>query len=276
MKIRAFIFLQIISSIIYAQLNLGKQLQFANELFDSSNYFDAVTEYKRLLFFDDRAEYSWEANYKIGLSYKYGGFYDLAINYLKISELNGNTSDEIFLSKIEIVRCNLLRKTIATAFRLLDEIETDYPTDEFKDEINYWRGWAFMLNNDWENAAMEFSKIDSNHELKTLCMTVEENKYSIIFAKVISYLLPGSGYIYSGEYLQGLLSFGWNLLGGYFTIKAIGEQRIFDAFVISELGWLRFYRGSIEGAEKSAESKNMQIANQAYNYLKNKYEGIKP
>ena len=276
MKLRFVLILFFLTQLLYSQINLEHQLKYANELFDSSKYFDAITEYKRLLFFDSHEEYKWEANYKIGISYKYGGFYDEAINFLKISELNGNSSDEIFLSRVEIIRCNILRKTFQSALRLLNELENDYPSEEYKNEIYYWRGWTFMLSNDWESAEKEFANIDENHELKSLCLTVEENKYSIIFAKVISYLLPGSGYIYAGDYLKGLLSLCWNIAGGYFTIKAINEDRIFDAFVIGELGWLRFYRGSIEGAEKSTTEKNIEISNHAYNYLKNKYEGIKP
>lgn len=276
MKKKIIIVMLLFSGCIYSQINLEHQLKYANELFDSSNFYNAITEYKRLLFFDSKQEYFWEANFKIGLCYKYGGFYDEAINFLKISEINGNTSDEIFLSKIEIIRCNILRRTTSVALSLLDELEIQYPSDEYIHEINYWRAWAYMIADDWEKAANEFSKIDENHELKSLCLTVEENKYSIIFAKVISYLMPGSGYLYTGEYFKSLLSFAWNVVGGYFTIQAINDERIFDAFVIGELGWLRFYRGSIKGAEKSAIEKNNEIANHAYRFLKNKYEGIKP
>jgi len=262
--------------ISFAQSNLEKQLSYANELFDSTDYFDAITEYKRLIYFDVNKEYYWEANYKIGLSYKSGGFYDNAIQFLKISEMNANTSDGILESKLQIVRCNILRRTTPSALQILDEIEIEYPTEEYQAEISYWRGWAFMLNDEWENAAVEFGKLDAGHELQTLCTTVEESKFSAIFAKVISYLLPGSGYFYSGEYLPGILSLSWNILGGYFTVNAITENRIFDAFVIGELGWLRFYRGSIEGAEKSVAKKNLEIANSAYRFLQNKYEGTQP
>lgn len=261
---------------IYAQNELIEQLNFANSLFDSTNYFDAITEYKRLIFFDKEKEYVREANFKIALCYKHGGFYDKAIEYFKLSELEAGTSEEILESKIQIVRCNLLRRTIPMAFQLLDEIQNEFPTEEYMEEICYWRGWAFMLNDQWEKAENEFSKIDSMHELKVLSGTVEESKYSVNFAKVISYLIPGSGYIYAGNIWQGLLSLGWNILGGYFTIDAIMNNRIFDAFVIGELGWLRFYRGSIEGSENSVKKKNLEIINSAYRFLKNKYEGIKP
>ncbi|GAB4148621.1 MAG: hypothetical protein Fur0015_13790 [Ignavibacteriales bacterium] len=259
-----------------AQEELIEQLNFANSLFDSTNYFDAITEYKRLLYFDKNKEYAREANYKIALSYKQGGFYDEAIKYFRFSELEAGTSDEILESKLQIVRCNILRRTIPSALQLLDEIQIEYPTEENQNEIFYWRGWAYMLNDEWDKAENEFAKIDAQHELKVLANTVEESKYSAIFAKVISYLIPGSGYFYTGKYLPGLLSLGWNILGGYFTIDAIMENRIFDAFVIGELGWLRFYRGSIEGAEKSVEKKNLNIINSAYRFLQNKYEGMKP
>lgn len=276
MKSKLLISIFIVLPQLFAQQLLDEHLRLANSLFDNTNYFDAITEYKRLICFDQSKEYLWEANYKIGLSYKLGGFYDEAINHLKLSELNGGTSDEILESKLQIVRCNILRRTIPNALKLLDEIQVEYPTEEYLNEIYYWRGWAFMLNDEWDKAEDEFGKIDSLHELKVLSGTVKESKYSIIFAKVISYLIPGSGYFYTKDYIPSFLSFGWNLLGGYFTIDAIADNRIFDAFVIGELGWLRFYKGSVEGAGKSAEKRNLEITNSAYRFLQNKYEGIQP
>ena len=133
-----------------------------------------------------------------------------------------------------------------------------------------------MLSDDWSNASICFEQIDSMHQLKILSDSVVEEKYSVTFAKVISYILPGSGQFYTGNYLSGLMSLGWNILTGYLTINSFIEDRVFDGIVIGNLLWLRFYNGNVQNAEKFAKEKNIEIANEALRYLKNNYEGNKP
>ena len=100
--------------------------------------------------------------------------------------------------------------------------------------------------------------------------------YSVSFAKTISYIIPGAGQIYTGEYISGLLSLGWNILWGYLTIKSFIDERIFDGIVIANFLWLRFYRGNLQNAEKFAKEKNLIISNKAMNYLQFEFKGLKP
>ena len=88
--------------------------------------------------------------------------------------------------------------------------------------------------------------------------------------------MPGSGAIYCGKFLSGLMSLGWNFLAGFWTINSFVEDRIFDGVVIAELVWLRFYRGAIQNAEEFAVEKNLEVANKSLRYLQNEYKGIKP
>jgi hypothetical protein len=261
---------------IYAQDVFQVQKYYADSLFDEAKYFDAITEYKRLQFFDDSKEYDFETNFKIGVSYKRGAKFTNSIKYLRMAQRAADTDEETFKSKIEIVKVNLLRKTFAVSELLLNEIEKDTRYAEKVDEINYWRGWMFMLSDDWENASASFAAIDSLHPLKILSDNVVDQKYSVTFAKVISYILPGSGQFYSGNYLSGLMSLGWNIFAGYLTINSFLEDRVFDGIVIGNLLWLRFYNGNVQNAEKFALEKNINIANEALRYLKNNYEGKKP
>jgi hypothetical protein len=261
---------------IYAQDEFKVQKDFADSLFDEAKYFDAITEYKRLQFFDDSKEYYFETNYKIGVSYKLGAKFSNSIKYLRMAQRAADTDEETFKSKIEIVKVNLLRKTFAVSELLLNEIKKDTRFADRAHEINYWRGWKFMLSDDWEGASASFAAIDSLHPLKILSDNVVDQKYSVTFAKVISYILPGSGQFYSGNYLSGLMSLGWNIFAGYLTVNSFLEDRVFDGIVIGNLLWLRFYNGNVQNAEKFALEKNVNIANEALRYLKNNYEGKKP
>jgi tetratricopeptide (TPR) repeat protein len=265
-----------LKSNIYSQDHLSRQYEFANKLFEQELFFDAVTEYKRLLYFDNDNRYEYEANFRTGSSYKLGGKYDNAIIYFRKSELIARNAEEIFNSKIEIIRCNILRKTTDTALHLLKEIDNDTRFYDKKDMIFYWQGWAYMLADDWKNAALSFYRMDPGHELRTLAWKVENDKYSVTFAKVISYILPGFGQFYTGHYLSGFMSIGWNALWGYLTINAFIENRAFDGIVIGNLLWLRFYKGNYENAEKFAVDENIKISNKALRFLENNYDGEKP
>ena len=276
MKIRLTIIFFLFVLSLKAQDNLSIQLDFANNLFNSNQYYDAITEYKRLQFFDSVKTFNYEINYRIGECYKAGAKYDDAVKYFLLAELNARTDDELFDSKTQIIRSNILRRTSDRALQLCDEIEKDQRFSGKRDQINYWRGWAYIFADKWDEAAKSFAKINSNHELKKLAEQTEKAKVSVTFAKVISYILPGAGAIYTGKFLSGLMSLGWNLLSGYWTVNSFVENRVFDGVVVAELVWLRFYRGAIQNAEEFALEKNLEVSNKSLRYLQNEYKGIKP
>jgi hypothetical protein len=259
-----------------AQDSAEKQFNFAQELFTTENYFDAITELKRLLFFDNTDGFKYTANRLIGSSYKQGAKFSDAIHHFTLAEINARNEEELYNSKIDIIRVNILRRTTNRALKLLDSLQADKRFENKIDDINYWCGWAYIFADDWESAANMFAKIDSTHELKKLADNIDNELYSVSFAKTISYIIPGAGQIYTGEYISGFLSLGWNVLWGYLTLKAFVDERIFDGIVIANFLWLRFYRGNLQNAEKFALEKNLKISNKGLEYLQYEYSGRKP
>jgi tetratricopeptide (TPR) repeat protein len=277
MKLKIFVpFIVLFSVNTSSAQNLKSQFDLANNLFKENHFFDAITEYKRLIFFDSAKYYLADAYYKIGECYKAGTKFDDAIKYFSLAEINSIDVQKIFDCKIQIIRNNILRRTTDRALQLCEKTFNDERFNIKRDTVNYWRGWAYIFADDFESAALHFAKINHNHELKILCEQTDNAKLSVTFAKVISYILPGSGSIYSGNFFSGLLSLTWNVFAGYLTINSFLQNRIFDGFVSGELLWLRFYRGSIQNAEKFTIEKNLDISNKALRYLQNEYKGIKP
>lgn len=260
---------------VFPQNSFEEQFNYAKLLYDSENYFDAVTEFKRLLFFDKSEEYSYPANKFIGLSYKQGAKYSDAVRYLTLAEIYASTTDEIFECRMEIVKINILRRTTSKALSLLDSLITDSRFSSDTGQINYWKGWAYIFSDDWQKASESFGLVDLNHPLKTFCDSVDNNFYNVTLAKILS-LIPGLGQFYTGEYVSGLLSAGWNVLWGYVTINAFAEDRIFDGIITGSLLWWRFYSGNLQNAEKFAQQKNLEKTNSALRYLQNNYFGDKP
>ncbi len=260
----------------FGQNSFDEQFRLAEELYQQENFFDAITEAKRLLFFDESGNYNYDAYNLIAQSYKQGAKFSDAIRYFTLAEINARNKDELCKARTDIIRVNILRRTTNRALKLLDSLQADKRFADKKDEITYWRGWAYIFADEWEKASLEFAKVDSAKELAVLTKQVDEELYSVTMAKTLSYIIPGAGQFYTGEYLSGLLSLGWNVLWGYITIKAIVDERIFDAVMVSNFLWLRFYRGNLQNAENFAKEKNLVISNKALHYLQNEFSGLKP
>ena len=260
---------------LIAQDPFEEQFNFAKKLYDEENYFDAVTEFKRLLFFDKAGQYSYEANRSIGLSYKYGAKFFDALRHFTLAEIQAPTLQGVYDCRFEIIKINILRRTIDQALALLDTLANDTRFSVSKDEINYWRGWAYIFEDDWYNASSSFSAIQPDHQLAILCDSIDNDLFSVELAKYLS-IIPGAGQFYMGEYVSGLISIGWNVLWGYLTINAFMEDRVFDGLMVGTLLWWRFYSGNIQNAEKFAIERNLEKTNLALRYLQNNYFGKKP
>ncbi len=66
---------------IAAQDDFDKQYDFAELLFADEEYYDAITELKRLLYFDNSETYNYKTNILIGKSYKQGGKFSDAVKH---------------------------------------------------------------------------------------------------------------------------------------------------------------------------------------------------
>ena len=271
----ALLFVLILTTNQFAQDSFADQFNYAKKLYEEEKYFDAVTEFKRLLFFYEGDNYSYESNLLIGLSYKEGAKFSEAIQHFALAELNSKNINEVFIARLEIIKANILRRTSARALTLLDSLQNDSRFSNQINEIDYWRGWAYIFSDDWKQAASYFSKSENGHQLSQICDSLDNDLYNPQLAKLLS-IVPGAGQFYTGEYVSGLISIGWNVLWGYLTINAFIEDRVFDGFVVGTLLWWRFYSGNIQNAEKFAIEKNLEMTNLALRYLQNDYNGKKP
>lgn len=277
---KLFLIFFLFFSALNAQNSLENIRAKADSLYRSGNYFDAITEYKRLRFFaeltNSLSEYSYYSNFMIGKSYKAGARFDDAVKYFFKASLDADDRDKEFRTKIEMIKVNILRGTLVRADEIIEEIEKDERFGDKRDSLNYWRAWVNIFNDNWDEAYRILKENQLSYDMQRVCRNVIEQKYSVTFAKTISYIVPGSGLIYTGNYLQGFMSLGYNLLFGYFTADAFAAERIFDGMTNGALLWLRFYRGNIQAAEKKANDRNKEIFNKALTYFQLNYDGAKP
>lgn len=261
---------------VFPQNSLQQQFDYANNLFNQEKYYDAITELKRLQFFDTENIYSFQSNFLIGKSYKAGAKFDEAVKYFTLAEINAHSDNEHFDSKILNARANILRRTTKQAERILNDLIEDPKFLSKQNEIKYWIGWNYIFSDDWDKAYDVFSANNLDTTLADLCKSVDEDLYDKNFAMYSSYIIPGFGQFYTGEYLSGALSLSWNILFGYLKINSFMEDRVFDGIMIGNFLWLRFYSGNTQNAEKFAVQKNLQISNNALKYLQLNFAGERP
>ena len=273
---KIFLLVVIFAANLFSQNTLEQQFEFANQFLNQEKYYDAITELKRLQFFDKQYKYSFQSNLLIGKSYKAGAKFDEAVKYLTLAEINAKSDEEYFAAKTLNARTNILRRTNKQAERILNDLLIDPRFKSNEKEIKYWIGWNYIFSDDWEKAYEIFNENNLDTTLANLCKSVGDEMYSVDFAKYSSYIIPGFGQFYTGEYISGALSLGWNILFGYLTINAFVEDRIFDAIIIGNFLWLRFYSGNIQNAEKFAVQKNLEISNKALEYLQYSFTGERP
>lgn len=255
---------------------LKDQFSYANELFNEGKYFDAITEFKRLQFFDSENQFSFQSNILIGKSYKAGAKFDDAIKYFTLAEISSRNDEEYFNSNILKARTNILRRTNHQAERILNELLVDTKFKSKENEIKYWLGWNLIFLDEWKKASKIFLENNLDTTLSNLCISVDDKMYSVNFAKYSSYVIPGFGQFYTGEYVSGLLSLSWNVFAGYLTVNSFVEDRVFDGIITANFLWMRFYSGNTQNAEKFALQKNLEISNKALNYLQFQFKGEKP
>ncbi|HMN23803.1 MAG TPA: hypothetical protein PKE38_04840, partial [Ignavibacteriaceae bacterium] len=167
-------------------------------------------------------------------------------------------------------------RTTKQAERILNDLIEDPKFISKQNEIKFWIGWNYIFSDDWDKAYDVFSENNLDTTLADLCKSVDEEMYSEKFAKYSSYVIPGFGQFYTGEYLSGALSLSWNILSGYLTINSFIEDRVFDGIMVGNFLWLRFYSGNSQNAEKFAVQKNLQISNSALKYLQFNFAGERP
>ena len=255
---------------------LHKQYEYAEQLFRQEQFYDAATEYQRLLYFDTLHIYAYSANRQIGECYRNGAQFGNAIQYIGAALRYAKTPEDILLLKIELVKLHILNRGFSSAFNILEEIDKDSRFATQKQATDYWRGWIYIFQDEWDLAADAFAKVDSAASLKEFCLVTSEKKYSVPFVKIASAIIPGSGQMMTGHIWSGLLSLGWNGLWGYLTVHAAVSERVGDALLIGDLLWLRFYTGNLENAEKFANEKNTQLFQDALRYLQDEFKGAKP
>ena len=239
------------------------QMELADHLFKEGDYYRAITEYKRFLFFFPQSGRAEEALWKIAKSYFNGQKWDETLSacddWLKKFPASSQAPEAYFLKGLAFVE----KKDFPQARYFLQKAQEYSPGTALADEAQFQIARTYVKEERWREAADEFRKIHKNSKLypkgdywaKGLDRIHDIPQKNPAAAGVLAAILPGAGHVYCERYRDAAIAF---LLNGAFIWGMI-ESFQHDNNVVGgiltffELGW---YSGNIYSAVASAHKYN--------------------
>jgi len=251
-----------------------RQFQFAEDYFQNGEYYRAIGEYKRFIYFFPLSDKVELARYKIGLCFLYGEQYSEAIKaFDELIEDYKNTGYAL-KSYLKISRAYVLLKRYDAALTHIKNVITIAPNQEMKDEAHYQGGWVYLEMGLWEKAQKYFEEISfqnrKKYNLKEIVTELDRKlplkRKNPTTAGVLA-IIPGAGHLYCERKKDALISFLLNGAMIYAAYEAFDHDLDVIGGIITffELG---FYSGNIYSAVNSAHKYNRDEKSKFLDYLK--------
>jgi tetratricopeptide (TPR) repeat protein len=258
-------------------------LIFAEQLMREGEYFRAITEYRRFLFYylDDPRRAM--AHFSIGLAFYRGGSYVEALQtFQEVTQQYPNTAygKQAWLWQGE----SLTKQGQYTSAEQIYKAITEYfPYDRIGQQARYQRAWTLLYQRQWRNAAAQFQQVAPDSDLYRSAQLLAQEALvgerlptkSPVLAGIFSALLPGSGQLYNGRLGDALLAFFLNSLFIVGAIEAIHNDAPAIAGMLSffEAGW---YAGNVYGAINGAHKYNRHTTETFLGNLTNRFHPVLP
>lgn len=243
-------------------------LSMADSLFHQKDYFQAVTEYKRFLFFhaDKKDSSSLQAWFQMGLCHRNSHEWDAARSafdtVLALSDSGTLRERTRFQSAL-----------VQLAQGSTDEAEFEFaglakfsPDSVTRIKALFFKGICQVKRHGWEEARNSFqtyallSKDSLPPRLDSLLRAAAGFRWrSLETAKWLSTALPGLGQAYAASPLEGLYSLTLNASTGWLTVYFLTQGQIVNGLLAFIL-WERFYFGNREKASQLTTRFNEEFA----------------
>jgi tetratricopeptide (TPR) repeat protein len=273
-----FFFLVLFPIPLYAGLERvldpESQFQFAEQYFEKGEYYRAIGEYERFIYFFPDSPRVELVQYKIGLCYLKGERYHQAIEVFE-KVIDGYQDTEYALkSYLGKSKAYVLLGRYDTALTSLNNLITIAPDQRSRDEAYYQKGWVYLEMGLWKRAHESFEEISDHnrdrypienltHEIETKTPLKQKNPTTAGLLAIV----PGAGHLYCERPRDALISFLLNGALIYAAYEAFDEDLEGLGAVISffELG---FYAGNIYSAVSSAHKYNRDAKERFLNQLR--------
>jgi hypothetical protein len=255
--------LVIVSFTIYNVCGAGIEdnhiLRFGDELSSEGEYYRAITEYRRFLSYYPQDINVPKTKLKIANCLLNGGKPLEAIEWCRrVQQLDNDTIIRWDI-KLIMAQCFLKLENYSETQKVLsDVVENKLLSSFYTDNAHYMLGLSYVGDGKWGIASKQFKMVSDSAPYKE-----KLNKYSIdvlqgnglslknpSLATLLS-IVPGLGYLYTGNIQTGISSIIVNGVFGWGTYNAFrkDEKGVGIVIGIFSVGW---YTGNIYGGYASA------------------------
>lgn len=249
--------------ILIGKINCFSQAQssllFADRLFAKGEFYRAITEYERVLFFDcQNLKDSSYCIHQIIKAYYKGEEYDNAISYIR-SIRKHVKKDNVGISKFDhyMGLCYLKLEMYEFALYYFEK------QPELPNSI-VLAGISNMYIQNWDTAQIKFKKVIDSNDLSQkelagilldFCTTGRKAGRKNPYVAGSLSLIPGLGYLYTKHYQSALSAFTLNslLLGSSYEFRNRGYKAVSITTQALAITW---YMGNIYGSIASAKRVN--------------------
>ncbi len=241
-------------------------LSLADSLYAWGNHSEAITEYRRYLFFHPRTERAGYIWYRIGLAHKALGEWNRALRAFQRAEEHAQTDGERDWYRVERALIQMARGRWEPAQVVLLRVATFGRSPDVRRRAWFLLGVGYTYTFRWEEAERAFARYFSDRrdprweKVRALLKRGKRLKLkSPRKARLLSTFLPGLGQAYVGDWGAAINALALNGLASYLWGKPALKGRYADsAFWFLTLFW-RYYTGNRFRAEKLAERRNLEI-----------------
>jgi tetratricopeptide (TPR) repeat protein len=238
---------------------------FAQSLFAAREYYRAIGEFQRFLFFQAHHPLASEALLTIGLAFFCGERWLQAFEVFR--QVTRATPDASLRAEAALWMAETRARggEQVEAIRLYRELMRQYSGSIGAQRAAYLIGWGYLRQRQWPEAREAFAQVDakspyraSGERLAALLDTPPELPYrSPTVARMLSTVLPGTGQIYTGHTLDGLIGLGLHgaLIAGMTGAVMAGLE---GAAGIGAFFTWGFYRTQMSNAAILAQDFNAQ------------------
>jgi tetratricopeptide (TPR) repeat protein len=252
-----------------------KQFTFAESLFNEGDYYRAITEYKRFIFFYPGNDIVEKSAFRIAESYyKAKRWTETVEAFDAFSKKYPNSSmatEALYLKGLSEKELKRHDNALST----FQEIIVKAKSEEYADKAIYQSALILLEMGEYRRAKQTFSLMpedsalaSSAHSMTTGLQRMDEiPQKSPATAGTLAAILPGAGHLYTERYRDALVAF---FLNGAFILAAVElfkhDNPVAGGIVtLFELGW---YTGNIYSAVSSAHKYNKKAKEDFIQHLK--------
>jgi hypothetical protein len=239
---------------------------FAQSLFDAGEYYRAIGEFQRFLFFQPQHPLVSEAQVTIGLAFFCGERWLQAFEVFRLVTRAAPDASIRPEAALWMAETRARGGNQEEAIRLYQEVMRQYPGSALAQRAAYLIGWGYLRQRQWTEARSAFAQIDANspyHASGERLAAVLDPPPALphrspTMARVLSTVLPGMGQIYTGHTLDGLIGLGLHaaLIAG--TTGAVLAGLEIAAGIGAFFTW-GFYHTQMSNAATIAQDFNIEM-----------------